>query len=399
MNEERTHHPFSPSKLQSLEVCPCWDSKSSEHERTVAGTKAHASAEAKADDATLGDDDAFAVAQCLDFFERRKQLMVEARGRAVDKIKDDDTGSCILVPTALAKEQVPQIAEMQETYLAVDDENTTAGYFDKALIAHDGKYAEIFDWKFGLWAVEKAENNLQGIAYSLGMFEKFKTLESVRFFFYQPHLDTITEAVFTREQVPALLLRVRVVVERAKQARASGNFEAAVPTTPGCTFCANLGRCPKVADFACRVASKFFPLEFPQEITPTMLADRKNTTLALRLAAVVAIWAGAYRKQVTERVICGDTDMPAGYRLQTKSDRDVVDIAKYKEIALQYLTEAEYTATLTVGLGKIEKQISEHAPRGSKTAQVKEFNKQAEEAGAIKRGEQYSFLVASATKD
>lgn len=383
--EDRVHHPYSPSTLQSLEACPCYQSRSSEHVRTIIGTIAHKSTETRMDDNRLDDDDAAAAAECLDFYDNRKQAMISHCG--------------------------PGITELLETYLAVDDclftdgdavvKATTAGYVDRVVISPDKTVAELFDWKFGMWPIEQAENNLQGIAYVLGLFRAYPSLQTAKFFFKQPLLDSIQEATFTRDQIPVLYLRVQVVVANAREARrlmALNDWSKARPMVPACNFCANIGSCPAVAAFACSVGSKFFPLEIPENITPTMVHSKENTTLGLRLAQVLAVWAKSYRAVITDRVIRRDALPPDGYALTSRSEREVVDPAGYKKIARQYLTGKEYLATLDVSITKVEKKISEKAPRGQKTATVDEFKKKIEDAGVITHGQPYAFLKATANK-
>lgn len=379
--EQRKHHDYSPSTLQNLEVCPAYRGRQSEtpHERTTAGTRAHGVVDTGEDDNLLGDDDAIHAADCLDFVARRRQLMEEARSR--DQNLDEPP--------------LPQIIELKETYLPVDDIDTTAGYVDRALIDHTRASAELFDWKFGMWAVEKADNNLQGIAYSLGLFHKYPSLKSIHFWFKQPTLDVITDAVFTRAQIPALYLRVQTVVARAREARRTGDFATANPAVPACNFCANLGTCPKVAAFACKIGSKFFPLEMPEEITPTMVMSPKETKLAMRLSQVMAVWSGAFRAQVTDRVLRGAAEMPAGYTLQSRSNREVVVPAQFKKLALAFLTESEYAGITPVpGFGAVEEAIKEKAPRGQKKAAIESFQQQLEDTGAVVRSQPYSFLRA-----
>src|ERR1043166_7522375 len=71
LDVDRPHHPYSPSWLQSGEACPCYRSRDSKHERTIAGTIAHKASEKQEDDNRLSDDDALAVAECLDFYDSR----------------------------------------------------------------------------------------------------------------------------------------------------------------------------------------------------------------------------------------------------------------------------------------------------------------------------------------
>lgn len=418
--EERVHHPYSPSTLQSLEACPCYQSRPSQHVRTIIGTLAHKATETRVDDAQLDDDDASAVAQCLDFYDRRRREMEQRRFHAVEARTIELWGTvdsqepCIGKPgigtdaRARAEQQVPPVKELLETYLSVDNcifddaKATTAGYVDRVIISHDRKSAELFDWKFGLWPIEKAENNLQGIAYVLGLFREYPSIESAKFFFKQPLLDDIQEATFTRADVAALYLRVQVVVAQAREARrlmALNDWSKARPMVPACNFCAHLGRCPKVIEIACKVGSKFFPLEIPENITPTMVLSKESTTLAIRLSQVLATWAKAFRAVLTDRVIRRDALPPDGFTLTSRSEREIVDSAKYKAIALDYLTESEYSALLDISLTAVEKEISKKAERGQKTATVDEFKKKLEDSGAIKHGDAYAFLKATANKN
>jgi hypothetical protein len=91
--------------------------------------------------------------------------------------------------------------------------------------------------------------------------------------------------------------------------------------------------------------------------------------------------------------------MPTGFKLQDRRDREIVNKALLKSIALRYVTESELDEATTYTFGPIEEKISEKAPRGSKKASVEEFQKVCEEEGAVKKGEPYYFLRAIADKN
>lgn len=407
MSEERVHHPYSPSSTQSLEACPCFRNRKEKtlHERCVAGTKAHGVTETGNDDASLSDEDAVAAAECVDFYERRVLLLQDARLRLAASPERPSTF-------------IPDLIELKETYLSVDDEvfnddykdpltgkqiveqviSTTAGYVDRAVINHDRTYAELFDWKFGLWPVEQADNNLQGICYSLGLFKRYPTLQRIKFWFKQPHLDHISEVEFTRDQIPALYLRVSVVVANARRARHAGDFSAARPMVPVCNFCAFIGVCPKVTEFVCRVGHKFHPLEIPENITPTMVHDPKNSAIGKRLAQIVKVWADAFSRQLADRILRGEAPLPEGFRIETRANRVIVDKEKFKEITLKHMTEAEYLATFDPSFGPIEEVIKEKSPRGMKKSTVESYQKELIDTGAVARDLPYSFLKAVAEK-
>lgn len=394
--DSRKHHRFSPSTLQNREACPCYESRDTVHIRAIAGTMAHGVVETRKDNDLLSDEDALAAAGCLDFVDRRKQMM------------DDRRASLFVQQPGLLQANVPQVQELKEIYLPIDDcafedaDSTTAGYVDHALIDHTETYAELIDWKFGMWPVEKAENNLQGISYTLGLFRKFVRLQTIRFFFFQPLLGTQSEAVFTRNQIPELYLRVQTVVARARlaaKAVAVADFSTATPRIPACNFCSNIGSCTKVAEVMCKVGHKFYALEIPANITPSMVMEKTETTLALRLAQVVKVWADAFRSQVTDRAIRGDAPVPEGFYIQTQSRRKISNKEKFKEVALRYLTEKEYLDSLDIAFGSVEGIISKNSPRGNKKTTVEQFQHDLAAAGATEKGDSFSFLRAKASKE
>lgn len=373
---ERKHHPYGPSKLQNLEACPHWESLNSNSEKARLGTLQHTVTETSQDDMRLSDDEAAAAAECVDFFEEKKR-------------------------------QWPGAQEFSEIYLPIDDEQvegflgTTGGYLDKAIISRCGTRAMLFDWKFGAWQVEKAENNLQGIAYSLGVFKAYPKVQQLVFYFKQPHINSLSHAVFSRDDVPKLYLRVLTVVARARKARELKDFSTASVTIPGCLFCANIAVCPVVTDFACKVGSKFHPIdEVIDDITPTKVHDAGNSAAGMRLASLVTTWAQAFRSLTTDRVLRGAAPVPDGYSIaQGAGKRKIVDNTKFKTTALQYISEEIYNASTEPQLGKIEKAIKDSAPRGQKDTTIEQFKAALVEVGAVEKGRPYPYLKAKSSED
>jgi hypothetical protein len=394
---ERPHHPYSPSTLQTREWCPMFKNRQSEvvHHRTTAGTRAHGMVDSGEDDTRLSDDDAVAAAECMDFVDLRRRIM---ESEAQEAFQADQAE----VSTANPADY--KVEELSEIYLPIDDrkfsdcDSTTAGYVDKVLINYDCTYAELFDWKFGRWPVEKAEENLQGIAYTLGLFRRYPRLKKIRFFFKQPLLGVTSDHLFEREQIPVLYLRVQTVVARAREATEKEAWHMANPAVPACNFCDRLGECSRVAAFACKVGRKFHPLAIPEEISPSLINSPQGVADGLRLAGVLKIWSEAFRRQASDRIIRGDAPLPPGQRIQEMQKRIVVDDDKLRGVALRFLTSEEYSSTLSPTFGDLEDLISEKAPRGQKEATVKEFQQALFDAGAVKLGDKFSFLRAVAEK-
>lgn len=404
----RKHHPYSPSTLQYREACPCYQPQQTEtpHPRTVIGTIAHGVTETGEDDPRLSDDDTDLVVECIEFYEARKKILQDERAEAVRLVAANMAGEPADV-TKRAEQSVPQILEIKESYLPVDDKvfedatSTTAGYSDSSMIDHTETYAEMFDWKFGRWPVEKADNNLQGMSYALGLFKRYTKLQRVRFFFKQPVVGYITDHVFTRDSIDKIYLRIQVVVAKAREAKkkvAVGDFSMANPVVPACNFCALLGRCDKVAEFACKVGAKFHPLLIPADITPTKIHSEKDMVLGLRLAQVLSVWGPAYKKIIADRAITGEGPVPPDHRIASKTPREIKDHEKYKEVALRYLTSDEYATTLRPGFTAVEKLISDKAPRGEKGKTLEKFDEETRAVGAVVDGYGYSFLQAIPAK-
>jgi hypothetical protein len=409
---ERAHHPFSPSKLQNLEQCSLYEGNNSVNERAIAGTLAHGVTESGEDHDSLSDDDASAAAFCMDWVHRQKLLMEEARDRAISKAAhakfDPDhepTEDEFNVVWSRERESTPAVLELMEGYLPVDEcryecqgkpvESTTAGYFDRALINHEGTYCLAIDFKFGRWAVETCSNSLQAIAYVLGLFRAYPKLQQIKFVFIQPALDVVDGHTFSRAQVPELYRRVQVVVARAIEARNLGTWDSASPAIPVCSFCGAIGRCPKVAAIACTIAKKFHPLGVPSNVTPTFLDSPEGTADALNVAAVMATWAAAYRAQVTDRVIRRAAPVPPGFTLASRSNREVTNETLAREVALKFVTEDEFKSISPFpGFSDLEEIVSTKAPRGQKSSTVTALKDALKESGAVTVGQPYAFLKA-----
>jgi hypothetical protein len=412
---ERPHHVFSPSTMQALEACPCYRGRKSTHVKAILGTMQHEVCETGEDNMKLSDDESAAAAECLDFFYRKKQIMEEARLRD----QASHLEACEKFPGAFDKNKTfPEVLELSEVFLPVDNahwgftdtdpltgkknfvetDSTTSGYVDRVIIDHRREVAEMFDWKFGVWPIEDAENNLQGLAYALGLFRLYKTLQKVTFYFKQPVLDSVSQATWTREDINNIYLRILTVVERAVKARESASFDSATPSVPNCLFCANCAVCPKVVDYACRVGSKFYPVEIPSSVTPSVILPPAEAAMGLRLCAVVEAWAAAFKRQNTDRILRGDAPIPDGYKIQDMKKREVVDKDTLRRIALLHMTEAEYEAALDVTLGALESTVNDKAPRGAKKAAVEAFGKAIMDGGAVKYGLPIVFLRAIAAK-
>lgn len=411
---EKYHHPFGPSKLSALEFCPCYEARTGTHIKAAIGTMQHKVTETGEDDFRLSDDEATAAAECLDFVEKKKTELEEKRLQAISELAkgmEDVASACKLAPgnveqnEASIDKRFPPVLEISEIYLPVDGiellwrnkghSGTTGGWLDTVLLSHDRRLAIAFDWKFGRWAVEAAENNIQGICYALGLFLAYPTVDTVRFFFKQPHIKVLTSATFTRADVPRLYTRVLAVVHRAMEAQRgeTPNWDMAKPGYPVCMFCNRLGTCPKIAQMALHVSKKFWPTGVPADVTPNSVIAPDMARARMQLAGILQVWCKAVRKQESERSLRGG-QIPEGYRLEQKTPRVIADPVQFKKVALTYLTPEEFDSTLEYEFGKVEKLVKDKTPRGQKENALEALDQSWREAGAVKDGQTYTYLTA-----
>jgi hypothetical protein len=279
--EDRKHHPRSPSGLQMEEACPMFARSNTTNAAAELGTKQHNVAETGKDDNELTDEEAFAAVQCMEFADQQKQRLLkygpvedikEAYLRIdnrkwVAHVYNPDTHKVDLVPT----------------------DCTTGGYVDRVIIGCRGRVAIVADWKFGKWPIESAKDNLQGISYVLGLFHEHPRLRTVDLYFKQPHLDHLTHHRFQRRDKDELTLRVMTVVERADAATKACDYRKATPCIPACLFCARKADCERMHEIVLKVGQKFHPIEFPLDMNPSMLSDPKNFAKGMKRSSKTSL--------------------------------------------------------------------------------------------------------------
>lgn len=376
---QRSHHIFSPSQLNSLEACPCYEGAQNDNQAAFLGTLQHEAIERLTDDPRLSDERAFAVADCVTYAESRAAAYPNSR---------------VLRELYMPVDEEAYIVEIDGENQLVN--TTTGGFADVVIISQDETEAEILDWKMGRNMVTGAATNLQGIAYLLGIFRMFPTMKRITVRFILPHLDQKSEHTFTSDEFTDLLLRVKVVVSRARAAREAKDFATARPNVGACMFCANIGRCPAVADLALKIGKKFAPAQIPDELSPTLIHDARQVELGLRLADIVRAWAEAFRRQSTEKSVCDLTFIPDGYKLVHSPGRiKVLDEPGVENIARQFLPPEHHAALeklRDIPITRIDELISLISRRGEKEATVERFRDALIEAGVVERGEPFPVL-------
>jgi hypothetical protein len=301
---------------------------------------------------------------------------------------------------------------LKEEYLPIDDakihdptepsdhrwDGTTAGYLDFAIVSVDETEAELTDWKFGLWSVEPVETNLQGIAYLLGLFKRFPKLVKITVHFVMPHRGEIDFCTFTRDQFPALYLRVVTVVGRALEARKANDWKKCNATVPTCLFCANLGKCELAAAFALKISKKYQPVQVPENLEPSLVNDASQVTQGMEIAMLMVAWGTAYRKQVTEYAIENTDWVPENYTFRSRQDTKVVNAQAIEAAAKAAgVSDAQIAEARTLRMEPINKAVSDAHPRGQKKAALEAFREGLINEGALEKENPVYFLQRDKT--
>ena len=190
----------------------------------------------------------------------------------------------------------------REIYLGVGTEKVgeyagVTGGFPGPSVYVAPEFADILDWKFGAEPVVPTKDNLQGISYALGLFERHVSIKRVTVHFYAPNQswsDPEHNAkyvyTFLREETEALELRVRTVVARKKAAAArleaskGTNYSDATPRNSLCIWCARKGDCRKLHALVVQTSEKHSDFVSPAVLNPSQLSRPEQVKQAFRWA-------------------------------------------------------------------------------------------------------------------
>ena len=372
---ERSHHAESASGLQTKEWCPRFKNMSGTSDAAELGTKQHYAAET-GDLTGLDDLQAMKVQDCIDFIENRYKDIHK-------KFPDAE----------MLAEQYGTIDEIE--WPTMNERSTSGGFVDVEILFDGGKKAEIWDYKFGRWEVEPAENNLQGIVYLLNRFKKNPQLEECTVGFLMPYLDKIDYHTFYRKDFPMLYTRVKRLV----MIRQHGKNLEENPSFNTCMWCANMINCKKLTSAVVQAAQKFAPLKVPANTDPNSITEKSDISAWLQFSDVLKAYAAAVRHNCTELVLETEDLLPESHDLVNQTMREVKDAT----LLVKSLEEFGVPANVIDRIRKItltdaEKAVGDTAERGHKTAQIDLFKESLNERGVVGPGTVKIFLKAKRVK-
>jgi hypothetical protein len=370
----RAHAQFGPSGLKSLELCPGFRNHGKTSAKADRGERLHKAVETGSD---IGVSDP----------EELRQVDLARRyfAKATRNFKDTHAVDEILVP----------ICEQP------DGTHLTFGYPDR-LVFHDEDKCDIFDWKFGEWAVPDASVNPQGIAYAVGVFEQYPGVEEVTVHFVQPPLGRATSATFGRSEYDAMRLRVEGIIAAAK----ADDPKTYSPNKDTCQFCVrNGGGCEAMNQQAAKLLKDYdqslkidvskWPTTHSSHADPAALAEM------MQAASILKAWADNVRHNATTAAANGAT-VP-GYKLTERRGSVEITSAQAASAVLVAATSGavDVTDVLTcckLDVGSLMSLLADRHPgdkAAGKQAQA-DATKALAAAGLLVEGDPTIFLRKSA---
>lgn len=348
-HSSRDHAEHSPSQLKSFEVCPGYKPREGSNPAAERGTRIHEALEVE-DISRLIDSNEQAIAQrCYDY---------------VLQLEEGHT---------LKHKEV-------RFEIALGGGESTFGTCDLCL-EFANRSMRLIDYKTGYGAVEDAEINTQAWAYTIGAFQKFPDVELVEFYFLMPVRDEVSYAVFKREQLPEMKLRLQTIIKRAKDGKIF-NPQAGV-----CDYCGNQASCPALAKKALLIANKYpkTGFEIPADITGDA-ADPTELAQLLKLAPIMESWAESIRELARGKAVNEGWELP-GFRLQEqKAARKITSALKAYEAIKEIVPLKDFLAACSkVSVPDLETYFAESIPRGKKKQAKQQLVDRLTDAGCLQQ--------------
>ena len=341
---EITHHPFSPSTLQRLSLCPgSWRMTKDipeppQSEDAAEGTKLHQAVWNLETFDKLDAEQQTAVTACDEF---KKHIIEE-----------------------LCKTEIG-VQYVQEYKVSVmdGDEDLTSGYIDFAAIGK--KSAVIVDWKFGRGEVPNAEGNYQLAAYSLGIMQKFGC-EEVTAHIFQPRIHGHTQYTFTKPH--NILVNIKTIIMNAKME--SITLRA---SDEACRYCRAASTCP-----ACNARYGLVPAD----IRENMLTDPVKLLDLWERAQVASKLVEQIKSHVTDYI--KEHGSLGEWTLEQRAGkREVSDTAELYQRISGFLNSHDlaecYTVKVSAVLDKLTERIQKTAEHNGVKLLKKDAKKQAED--------------------
>ena len=271
---------------------------------------------------------------------------------------------------------------------------TTFGTCDRLTI-YDGKRALLGDYKTGISQIDHPSENYQAKAYTLGVFQRYPSVEEVTFVFYIPLYNDAPHHTFKRSDMAALRKELSTVIALATGTR--HYWEDGTPPTQmlnptqNCRFCRHEEHCPAlvglVAEVAKNVGDQFDGVDFEDTTDP------KQVEFLYDIAKIVEKWAESYKKNAV--ALAKDGMVFPSLKLKSMGALTKVDnVNGLIETAKSFgLSDDSILELASFPLGKVAKAVSDLAKTKEKASTRAEFLDTLEENNIVSKSEERFTLT------
>ena len=288
---ERKHHKYGPSKLAYIQSCAAFRNHDGTTDAAEQGTFLHDLMEAMLK-RVASKENKTTLEQMSGWVIQMNELTEEE----IDYLRF----ACKRCDVFFAKNPTAVHSEINvQVHNSDASQELNHGYLDVLFIF--GEVGILIDFKFGWEPVTAASQNLQGMNYALGCFQKFRTLNRIGVEFVQPKLNWTTSAVFQRTQMAEIYDRLAEVIEHAEYVQAQP-MDAQKYMKPGnyCKYCQLAASCTVLANHRAQLVAIHSNLPVPVSFKGLELKTPEDIALARYWADIAETCVGEVKQRAFE---------------------------------------------------------------------------------------------------
>ena len=252
--------------------------------------------------------------------------------------------------------------------------------------------------------VDDAVDNLQARAYKNGSYEKFPTLEELRFIFLAPQIDWINWHDFLPESVDVDRQIITMIVSKAQDYRsrwASGEINkdySELSPNDNCTYCRHAQYCPAnnevLLDFA-----EASGVEVPDHVDITNLDDPDQVALLYGIAKMIEPLLARIKSKAVD--LAHEGEVLPGWELRSMGAKRIPSDNKlfWDYCATQGITLDELLENINIPVAKLRDLLKDKAPQGAKGQAAQDFIDEGVDTGVILLGKERFTLKAQSSDD
>lgn len=376
-HSSRGHHPQGPSQLKALQKCPGFENRPGTTAAAEMGTRIHEALEIR-DPSNL-----------------ESELEVEMYEKCV--AAEDQ-----LIAEYFGDEPYTRYNELPLT-MELNGGLQLWGTGDVLCISESGSKGLGIDYKSGRMKVDDAVDNLQARAYKNGAYERFPTLENLRFIFLAPQIDWINWHDFEPESVDIDRYLMTTIVKSAMDHRerwATGEIMqdySCLSPNENCTYCRHAQYCPAVNGVLLDTA-KAAGVKVPTTIDVKNLDDPDQVALLYGIVKLLEPTFETIKSTAVE--MSHEGEVLPGWELRSMGATNIpVDKKAFWDYCASHgLTLDDLFENVNIPVAKLRDILKDRAPRGSKKAVAEEFVQGGLDTGVIVKGKE-RFTLKPETSD